>query len=255
MVDRTGTVTPLGTLPVSTFAPRVSSDGRQIVYDAEGAIWIAELTALTAPRRLTQGAYPLWSGDGLQVLFITPRGGREQMFSIPAAGGTPELLIDDARAPESWSDAAQVLSYITFAGNDYDVRGYSLRDRSSIAVAVEPISEMGSRFSPDGTWLAYESFEHGTPEIYLEPWPRNGTRTRLTAGGGRRPLWSADGTEIFFDRDDARIYAVRVQTGTPIRAGTPVALPIKDFIQGGARRQYDLMPDGRFLMLFRPAGP
>ena len=64
IVDRAGGTTILRTLPLSTYAPRVSPDGRRIVYDAEGAVWIAELSALTAPRRLAQGAYPLWSGDG-----------------------------------------------------------------------------------------------------------------------------------------------------------------------------------------------
>jgi Tol biopolymer transport system component len=252
LVDRDGTKRVLGSLPLSTFAPRISPDNRRIVYDAEGAIWIAELGALSSPRRLGPGQFPLWSGDGSQVLFIRDVERRQQMFSAPADGsGTADLIVDDARAPESWSTAAQVLSYITLTGTNYDVRGYSLRDKSTIAVAVQPISEMGSRFSPDGRWLAYESFEHGTPEIYVEPWPRSGARTRVTTGGGRRPLWSADGTEMFFDRDDRQLYAVRVQTGPTVAVGTPTTLPIKDFIQGGARRQYDLTPDGKFLMLFR----
>ena len=251
IVDRTGMVTPLGTLPLSTYAPRVSSDGRRIVYDAEGAIWIAELSGLGAPRRLAAGAYPLWSADGGQVLFVTATA-PQQMMSIPAGGGTAQTIVADARAPESWSDAAQVLSYITLSGTNYDVRGYSLRDKALIPVAAQPYSEMGSRFSPDGRWLAYESFEHGTPEIYVEPWPRSGARTRLTMGGGRRPLWSADGTEIIFDRDDQQLYAMRVQTSPTVSAGPPVALPVKGFIQGGARRQYDLLPDGRFLLMFRP---
>jgi serine/threonine-protein kinase len=252
LVDRAGTTKPLGTLPLSTYAPRISPDGLRIVYDAEGAAWVAELASLSAPRRLARGAYPLWSGDGRQVLFIMAVDGRERMFSIAAAGGTPEMIVAEARAPESWSDAAQVLSYITLSGTNYDVRGYSLRDKSNIAVAAAPISEMGSRFSPDGRWLAYESFETGMPEVYVEPWPRTGARTRVTTGGGRRPLWSADGAEIVFDRDNAQLYAVRVQLGPTVTVGTPVTLPIKGFIQGGARRQYDLTPDGKFLMMFRP---
>jgi Tol biopolymer transport system component len=254
VVDRSGVSTMVGTLPLSTYAPRVSPDGRRIAYDAEGAIWVAELAdpGRTA-RRVAEGAYPLWSGDGRGLFYIvTLAGGRQQMFSVPAAGGTPEMIVADARAPESWSDAAQVLSYITLTGSNYDIRGYVPRDKASIAVAEMPTSEMGSRFSPDGRWLAYESFEHGMPEIYVEPWPRTGTRIRLTTGGGRRPLWSANDGEIFFDRDDQQLYVVAVQTGPAFTAAQPAPLPIKGFIQGGARRQYDLLPDGRFLMMFRP---
>jgi len=253
LVDRAGNVTTIGTLPLSTFAPRLSPDGRQVVYDAEGAIWIADLANVKSPRRLGSGQFPLWSGDGSRVLFIMAVNGRQQMFSMPADGSAPaEMLIADARAPESWSNAAQVLTYITLMGSNYDVRGYSLRDRSNVEVAAqEATSEMGSRLSADGRWLAYESFETGMPEIYVEPWPKSGARTRVTTGGGRRPLWSPDGTEIFFDRDDRQLYAVKIQTGPTVTVGTVSTVPIKGFLQGGARRQYDITPDGKqFLMLF-----
>jgi hypothetical protein len=252
IVDRAGTVTPIGTLPGWAFAPRVSPDGQHLVYDGDGSLWIAELANLDKPRRLGAGGYPLWSGDGATVFFILPIDGQERMLSLPAAGGDAQVVVEEARAPESWSDAAQVLSYITLRGTNYDVRGYSLRDKSLVPLAVQPVSEMGSRFSPDGRWLAYESFEHGTPELYVEPWPRTGARTRVTTGGGRRPVWSAGGREIVFDRDDRQLYAVRVQGTSPLSFGEPAPLPINGFIQGGARRQWELLPDGRFLMMFRP---
>jgi Tol biopolymer transport system component len=252
IVDRAGTVTPLGTLPGWTSAPRISPDGRRLVYDGDGSLWIAELARLDTPRRLGAGAHPLWSGDGSMVFFILPINGKERMLSMPAGGGEARVVIEEARAPESWSDAAQMLSYITLSGTNYDVRGYSLRDTSLVPVAVQPVSEMGSRFSPDGRWVAYESFEHGTPEIYVEPWPRTGGRTRVTIGGGRRAAWSADGRELFFDRDDRQIHSVRVQSTSPLAFGEPAALPIKGFIQGGARRQWELLPDGKLLLMFRP---
>jgi hypothetical protein len=251
-VDRAGTVTPLGTLPSWTFAPRISPDGTRIVYDGDGSLWIAALGSLDRPRRVGAGAYPVWSGDGATVFFILPIDGKERMLSMPAAGGDAQVIIDDARAPESWSDAAQVLSYITLSGTNYDVRGYSLRDRSLMPVAVQPVSEMGSRFSPDGRWLVYESFEHGAPELYVEPWPRTGARTRVTTGGGRRAVWSADGRELLFDRDDRQLHSIRVASTSPLSFSQPETLPIKGFIQGGARRQWDLLPDGRLLMMFRP---
>jgi len=255
LVDRAGAVTTLGTLPPSTFAPRISPNGRQVVYDAEGAIWVADLTNIDSPRRLASGAYPMWSGDGSRILFIVGAGDGQQLFWQAADGrGDAELLVASARAPESWSTAAQVVTYITLqGGSNYDVWALSLRDRTLEPIAAKPDAlEMGSRLSPDGRWLAYESSEPGAREIYVEPFPQTGARTKVTAGGGRRPLWSPDGAELFFDRDDARLYAVPIQVQPLVKVGTPVALPVQGFLQGGARRMYDITPDGKqFLMLFR----
>jgi hypothetical protein len=69
---------------------------------------------------------------------------------------------------------------------------------------------------------------------------------------GRRPLWSPEGKEIFFDRDDAQLYVIPITLGPSPTVGTATPLPIKGFLQGGGRRMYDITPDGKhFLMLFR----
>jgi Tol biopolymer transport system component len=255
LVDRAGTVTTLGMLPPSAFAPRISPDGRRIAYDAQGAIWIADLANVTSARRLAAGAFPMWSGDGSRILFIVGAGDGQQLFWQAADGqGEAELLVASARAPESWSVATQALTYITLqGGSNYDVWALSMRDKTRSPIAAKPDSlEMGSRFSPDGRWIAYESSESGTREIYVEPFPQTGARTKVTTGVGRRPIWSPDGSELFFDRDDARLYAVSIQLGPTVKVGTPVALPIQGFLQGGARRMYDMTPDGKqFLMFFR----
>ena len=132
-IDRAGAMTPLGRMPPATFAPRLSPDGRQVVFDADASVWIASLDNLSAPRRLASGFYPMWSGDGGRVLFIVGSGEKQQMYWTRADGsGQPELLIPDARAPESWSTEAQYMTYITLkAGTDYDVWAYSLRDRTA----------------------------------------------------------------------------------------------------------------------------
>ena len=253
LVDRGGTTKALGKLPPGVFAPRVSPDGRQVAFDAQGAVWIASLDNLSSPRRLATGAFPMWSGDGQRVLFIVGGGESQQLFWQAADGsGAPELLVGEARAPESWSMTAQVLTYITVkGGTNYDVLAYSLRDRTTTPVAAKPDSlEMGSRFSADGRWIAYESTEAGPRDIFVEPFPATGLRVRVTSG--RRPLWSPSGTEIYFDRDDAQLYVIPLTLGPSPTVGMPTPLPIKGFMQGGARRMYDITPDGKqFLMLFR----
>jgi hypothetical protein len=48
------------------------------------------------------------------------------------------------------------------------------------------------------------------------------------------------------------LYVVSLRLEPTFAAGTATALPISGFVQGGARRQYDVTPDGRhFLMMFR----
>ena len=56
-----------------------------------------------------------------------------------------------------------------------------------------------------------------------------------------------------YDREDRQPYSMplRLESGT-IAGGTPKTLPVRGFMQAGARRQYDVASDGsRFLMMFR----
>src|SRR5215212_3605126 len=147
-VDRAGTATVLGTLPLNAFAVRVSPDGQRIVYDTgDNAIWIAELNSLESPRRLAVGRFPLWSADGTRVLFIVANGeGVQQLFWQAADGSdTPQLLVAAARAPESWFPDGDRFTYITLKNaGDYDIWSFSVRDRATKAlVAFEGTS---SRF-------------------------------------------------------------------------------------------------------------
>jgi hypothetical protein len=92
--------------------------------------------------------------------------------------------------------------------------------------------------------------ETGRFELFVQPFPTTGAKFQITAQGGGHALWSPDGKEIFFDNDH-QLFAVRVQTAGKFSSAKPVPLAIRGFIQGDARRQYDLMPDGQqFLMMF-----
>ena len=252
-VDRQGARTPIGPLPPGTFAPRLSPDGRRVAFDTDGAIWIAELSSLASPRRLAAGRFPMWSPDGTRLLFAGPYGFQLYWQAADGSGEPEQIAGETARAPESWSTALGLVSYITLTGaSDYDIWAFAPGDRSQRAIIVEPTSaQMSSRFSPDGKWIAYQSNETGQFEIYVEPFPRTGVRTRVSDAGGERPVWSPEGREIFYDKEGT-LYVAAVTTSPAFAARTPAALPIKGFLQASGRRLWDMSPDGtRFLMMFR----
>lgn len=132
LVDRLGNRTPLGPVPGRTFAPRISPDGNEAVFDTQddGALWIAKLSNVAARRKISTGGSnrgPIWSVDGKRILYITDYQNEEALFWRAADGtGTPELLSKPVRAPESLSPDGSVLSMITLKpGGDYDVFAFS----------------------------------------------------------------------------------------------------------------------------------
>ena len=106
-------------------------------------------------------------------------------------------------------------------------------------------------FSPDGRWVAYQSNESGTFEIYVQPFPGPGGKSPVSADGGLRPKWSRNGRELFFRAGD-RMMAAPIEPGPAFASGTARVL-----FEGQYAPWYDVTPDGRFLMVRdeQPADP
>lgn len=66
------------------------------------------------------------------------------------------------------------------------------------ALSEGPFDESMPVFSPDGRWVALESNGSGRTEIVAHSLA-DGRRVALSADGGARPRWSADGRAIYFD--------------------------------------------------------
>jgi serine/threonine protein kinase len=49
-------------------------------------------------------------------------------------------------------------------------------------------SVSNATFSPDGKWIAYLSGELGENEVFVQPFPLNGTKYRISTGGGQDPV-------------------------------------------------------------------
>ena len=118
-------------------------------------------------------------------------------------------------------------------------------------------SEENGEVSPDGEWLAYESNESGRSEIYVRPFPNiDGGRWQVSTLGGRTPLWSRDGQELFYLTPEAKLMGVRVERGPVWRSSTPTQVLQGQYDYGapGTGRTFDIAPDGRRFLMIKQAG-
>lgn len=248
LVDRDGSQTVLGEVSGRANGPRVSPDGTQLAIGV-GGLLVGPLSDPAGLRRIGPGRFPYWSSDGTRLFFEAPDA--EILLWRRADGGDePEQLVTPARAPESRSPDGNVLSYVKSEAELFSAWTLDLTTRRTTEIQNSG-EALGSNISPDGRWIAYQSTASGRYEVYVQPLGRPGTAVQVTTQGAFRPLWSADGSEMFFDDGNQRLFVVPVRTEPTFSAGTPVPLPITGFFQRGVgRRQYDLLPDGRFVMMF-----
>ena len=110
------------------------------------------------------------------------------------------------------------------------------------------IVETVPAISPDGQWIAYVSNESGQFEVYVGPFSGNG-KWQISTDGGREPLWSRDGTELFY-RSGNKMYAARVSAGETFQHETPTELLEGPYYRSTTGpHAYDVSDDGRFLMV------
>jgi|TARA_B100001013_G_scaffold176628_1_gene106154 serine/threonine-protein kinase len=118
---------------------------------------------------------------------------------------------------------------------------------------VTAANERSPAWSVDGAWLAYVSNENGFDQVYVQPYPPDGNRMIVSPSGGTEPVWSRDGRELFYRRNDEMIAAEFTEVDGVLVIGASNRLFEHPFEvdPGGNLPNYDVTPDGSFLMLQR----
>ncbi len=261
-VDRTGASLSTIGEPQIQNAPLLSPDGRRLaiqIQDGTPDIWIYDLER-GIKSRFTNGPgaklLGCWtkSGDQLAYAVFAP-GGNGDIFAKPSNGnGEASLLLGtplNEMEPE-WSPDRRYLLYTTASRETKADLWY--RERRVDGTLGEPrvfrktpLNEGKGRFSPDGRLVAYTSDESGREQVYVRDFPDGANPWQISADRGTMPRWRRDGKEIYYT-EGRKLMAVPMNGFKP---GAPVTLFEK---RGVGPLQYDVAPDGRFLILEKPAG-
>src|SRR5262245_44894799 len=122
--------------------------------------------------------------------------------------------------------------------------------------ALTEADSYNAAFSSDGKWLTYIGSQGPYNQVYVQQFPK-GAKYLVSKEPANAPAWSRDGKELFYYQTDAaKFVAVRIQTQPSFSVGEPADIPIDRMIQApGASREYDILPDGRFLVLLPAPQP
>ena len=241
--------------PLDAWDLRISPDGARVAtteLDPQSRtldVWIRERSQ-PVPKRLSISTDAddsgVWSPDGNRIAWVAAR----RKVAIRGAGAVlPEQVVATFDPPVQvwdWSrDGRALLVGRTAADTRDDLWIVRLPDEQQAAYTTAAFNQVHGVFSPDGRSIAYASDESGQFDIYVDSYPKPGSRIRVTTAGGTEPRWRGDGREIFFRRG-AEILAVTI-TGRAVGASERV------FDAGATIRSYDVTADGKRFLLNLPA--
>jgi len=257
-IDRGGRET--GTLggPSVVDGLRISPDGSRAAVDiadpktGTADVWLFELASGVSTRLNTDSVDekdPVWSPDGSRLYYRSDRTGPPDIYVLTLRDSTEKNLHPQpgVEQPEDASRNGQVLVSLRQTQSEvWNVQLLSVG--GGLPPAVWPatrFSQTSPRLSPDGRWIAYASDESGDPEVYVAATEGGADKRRISAAGGRRPRWRADGKELFFLAPGGVVMAAEVRPGESWTAASPQPL----FRVETEIENWDVTPDGaRFLV-------
>jgi eukaryotic-like serine/threonine-protein kinase len=223
----------------------------------ETDIWVLDL-ARGVRTRLTFGPIgnvsPIWSPDGKWIAYSSARNGQFALCRKPSDGSGAEetlLTITDQPALDGWAPDGKYLLYSRPISTGPGRQEWALPLVGERKPSLILQRGAGGKLSPDGHWLAYESGESGTVQMYVVPFGGGQGKWQVSANGGELPQWSKDGKELYYVDLTFNLLAIPVtNAGGALQFGAAQTL-----VNTWSAPQvfYDVSPDGKKFLLARVA--
>lgn len=245
---------------------RVASAKQVFSPNIDQDIWWFDVSRATTGRVTSEPLLedlPVWSADGLRLIFTT-NGGIGSIFEQDVSGSEPpRLLVKEPQhlIPTSASADGRFLLYT--AENAGPARGdiwvLPLSNPAGRFAFVQRELDQGDgQFSPDGHSVAYVSNESGRAEVMVRPFTYplpatqggEGQPVILSTHGGAAPRWRADGKALYFIAADGTIMVAEVRSRPALSLGVPRPL----FQIARSHGEWAVTPDGSRFLVALPAG-
>lgn len=190
--------------------PRLSRDGRQIVYQSNRTgtwqLWLMDVDS-AAQRRLTNNThndnFVDWSPDGEWLAFVSDRDGDEELYRMRLDGSDLQRLTrDPARDihPYFAPDGRSLLFNSTRGNGSLDLYRLDLEDLTAERLTDGPESDTCARYSPDMSQLVFLRNDATMDDVMLMDLATrrvsNLTNTPPVMDGW--PMFSPDGRWIYY---------------------------------------------------------
>jgi serine/threonine-protein kinase len=260
-VSREGVEIPVPADTRSYTYPRISPDGLVVAVDDRQDLWLYDISRATL-RRLTiaetQDFYPVWSRDGQWIAFASgisgPEGPHNLFRLLPNGSGQFDRLTTSRsdQIPHAFTHGDSSLIFRAGTAQQADIHVLSLTpERATRELLAGPYNERNPDLSADGRFIAYESDESGSTQIYVRPFPDIDRNVwPISSNGGAYPVWARRGHELFYEaRDGSIMAAAMLLSGSNVKWSPPAKLFSSAHHRGQPGRTFDVAPDGRFLMI------
>ncbi len=259
-LDRQGKIAPALKEQGPYRESALSPNGDRVVVRHGLDLWVHDLVRDSRTLLSSESGnsmIPIWSRDGLRIIFGSNRSGNWEIYLQTADGSKPaELMfkLPGNQFPCSiLSDGTLLFREMkATSGSDLWVR---TPDGKIEPLRVTNFNENVAQISPGPgpLWVAYSSDESGRNEVFMQSFPSGQNRIAVSSGGGFLPRWSRDGRELFY-LTGTSIMSVQIRPNGSLGTAQKI-VDLPDVFVKERFQSYDVSPDGkRFLMHLREPG-
>ena len=244
-------------------SPRVAPDGKRIAVivteEGKSDVWIYDPGLSTFSKLTNVGTITSveWSADGSRVVFAATGSDESgDVWTEPASGGSPaEKLFGEPNVTPAaaLSPDGKSLLAVCLPATTIDVCRVPL-DSARVArpYLATAANEAYPRFTPDGRWAAVATDESGRFEVYVRSFPDPSSRIQVSVAGGSEPVWSSDGSRLYYRSGSALLVARVVLSPTFRLLGRDTVLTGTTFLSGAFSASYDVSHDGKRVLAVVP---
>jgi len=168
-----GDRTVVATSPISVQAPNWTRDGKSLLWNSEGRLYLSDLVTRT-PSVLDTGVATrnnndhVLSFDGTLLGISSADGtGQSVVYTLPATGGTPKRIT--AKSPSYFHGFSPDAKWLVFTGQrdgELDVYKISAEGGEETRLTTTKGVDDGPEYTPDGQWIYFNSTRTGRMQIW-----------------------------------------------------------------------------------------